>query len=132
MAKNESIFFENFQLGRTYSRQEIARVGRVTEPSGSRDPHWAMGIIPFSNAVLLLVTLDKANKPDYAYEDRFDGPMPWWQSQNQQTQQAPVIKRIASGDEPVLLFTRTADRRKGRTLPFVYCGRLVNPAMEGE
>jgi len=48
------------------------------------------------------VTLDKANKPDYAYEDRFEGPMFWCQSQNRRTPQAPDIKLIAPGDEPVL------------------------------
>jgi len=65
MAKNESIVVRTFQLGRTYSRLEIARAGQVTEPAGSRDPHWSTGIVPFTNAVLLLVTLDKANKPEY-------------------------------------------------------------------
>ena len=42
----------------------------------------------FDNAVLLLVTLEKT---DYTYQDSFDGDVFWWQSQNKQTQNAPVL-----------------------------------------
>jgi len=67
---DQSVDIDQFRVGHGYSRAEIATVGNVSPPIGSRDPHWAQGIISFSNAVLLLVTFDKANKPDYAYEDR--------------------------------------------------------------
>jgi hypothetical protein len=131
MALGEHIGLDGFRVGGLYSRMDIAAVGAVRAPAGSRDPHWDRGLIEFDNAILLMVTLDKAETPDYPYEDRFDGSIFLWQSQNKQTQASRQIRRISSGDISVCLFARVKQKRKGRTVPFVYCGRLASPAMEG-
>jgi len=126
--KGELIDLGGFRLGGTYSRLEMAEAGRVRLPTDSRDPHWSSGIVQFDNAVLLLVTLEKT---DYTYQDSFDGDVFWWQSQNKQTQNAPVLRRLGTGEIPAFLFARIAAKQRGKTRPFVYCGMLSTPAMEG-
>nr|WP_231120398.1 DUF3883 domain-containing protein [Lysobacter tabacisoli] len=115
-------------VGGTYSREGIALVGGVTAPVGPRDPHWASGIVRFDNALLLLVTLVKPQ----TYRDYFDGPLFWWQSQTRQSQKSPVIRRLASGELPAHLFVRVREKVRGKTQPFVYCGQLSAPELEGE
>lgn len=97
---------------------------------GPRDPHWSVGIVPFENAVVLLVTLEKGDS-EYLYEDRFEENLFWWQSQTRHSQDTAIIQRIALGSDPILLFVRVAAKRKNTTCPFAYCGRLANPAIEG-
>lgn len=125
----EIIDLAGFTIGHTYSREAIARTGRVYVPTSSRDPHWSTGIVRFDNAVLLLVTLKKA---EYTYQDSFDGDLFWWQSQNQQTQQSSVIDEINSERLLPHLFVRVEAKARGKAQPFVYCGALSNPVMEGE
>jgi hypothetical protein len=88
--------------------------------------------VPFANATLLLVTLDKANKEDYGYEDRFEDQNFWWQSQNRQHRRSAEIQRIHQGLVQVHLFARVTEKRRGKTSKFVYCGRLANPEMNGD
>jgi hypothetical protein len=88
--------------------------------------------VRFANAVLLFVTLDKSNREDYKYEDRFEDEMFWWQSQNSQKQSAPTMRAILEERRPSHLFARTTEKRKSKTCPFVYCGRMTEPIAEGE
>jgi hypothetical protein len=125
----ESIDLTGFTIGHTYSREAIARTGRVYVPTSSRDPHWSTGIVRFDNAVLLLVTLKKT---EYTYQDSFDDDLFWWQSQNQQTQQSPVLEEMNSERSEPHLFVRVEAKAKGKARPFVYCGALSKPVMEGE
>jgi hypothetical protein len=76
-----------------------------------------------------LVTLEKET---YSYRDGFDGTLFWWQSQNRQTQQTPIIRSMVAGRIPVLLFARVRAKTAGRATPFVYCGRLTTPDVEGD
>ena len=126
--QGESISFDQFAVGHTYSREAIAQTGRVVGPSGPRDPHWSTGIVRFDNAVLLLVTLEKPE----IYRDYFEGALFWWQSQQQQTQQSPVIRHLATGALPGYLFVRVRRKVRSATQPFVFCGRLSIPELEGE
>lgn len=127
--KGETIRLDGFELGMGYSRVEMSRVGSVIPPAGSRDPHWSSGIIVFDNAVLLLVTLEKE---EYGYLDNFDADLFWWQSQNQQTQLSPVMRRLESGSIEAQLFVRIKAKLNGKAAPFTYCGALSRPVMEGE
>jgi hypothetical protein len=129
---DQEISLSSFRVGDAYSRADIARVGNVRPPKSSRDPNWAQGPVAFANAVLLFVTLDKSNRKEYEYEDRYEDQMFWWQSQNQQTQRSPVIQAILSRRKSVCLFVRTTEKRKSKTCPFVYCGQLTEPIPEGE
>lgn len=126
--RSERINLSNWHIGAMYSRAEIAQAGGVAAPRHSRDPHWSTGIVQFSNAVLLLVTLEKDT---YNYLDYFDGALFWWQSQNQQTQASPVIQKLSTGELPAYLFVRLKSKRQGKALQFVYCGPLSTPIFDG-
>ncbi len=121
---------DRFEVGAEYSRQLIASLGGVPVPAEVYGTPWADGIVEFENAVLLLVTLEKT--ADVNYLDVFDGREFFWESQNRQTQNSSTIKRIAVGGN-TLLFARLRGKykRSSKALPFVYCGRLGAPAMEG-
>ncbi len=41
MAFDQSVDIDQFPVVHGYSRAEIATVGNVSPPTGSRDPHWA-------------------------------------------------------------------------------------------
>lgn len=129
---DQHIELGSFQLGSAYSRDDVARLGKVSRPKNSRDPNWGQGPVRFANAVLLFVTLDKSNRKDYQYEDRFEDGMFWWQSQNQQTQRSPTVRAILEEQRPCHLFARVTEKRKSKTCPFLYCGRLTEPIAEGE
>ena len=129
---DQSIKIERFQVGLEYSRSEIAAVGKVNAPKSSRDPHWSQGIVEFSNAILLLVTLDKTGRKNYKYDDWFRRKTFWWQSQDRQTQRSRTIGRILSGALPPYLFVRLHEKQSGITQPFVYCGCLLEPEAEGD
>ncbi|HEY4210641.1 MAG TPA: DUF3427 domain-containing protein [Steroidobacteraceae bacterium] len=129
---DQRITIQNFQIGQSYSRPEIAVTGEVSAPTNSRDPHWSQGIVPFSNAVLLLVTLDKSDRDNYQYDDRFEGDTFWWDSQNSQTQKSPVIANILRDALEPHLFVRVKEKVRGSTQRFTYCGRLSEPIAEGD
>jgi hypothetical protein len=122
--KSEILDLSRFVLGSTYSRADIAHLGMVSPKNFS----WPTGITEFGNAVLLFVTLEKTR---YAYHDQFEGNLFWWQSQTRQTQVNPILQSIATGEREPHLFVRVREKNPV-TLPFVYCGRLSPPLMEGE
>jgi hypothetical protein len=126
---SESIDLSGFVVGNTYDKEEIARFGQVTAPATPRAGGWGTGILPFKNVVLLLVTLD--NEEDASYEDYFERDELHWQSQNRHSQKSPFIKSLAGGKADVRLFARVLRKIKGRTQPFVYCGRLAWSHIEG-
>ena len=57
--ENKSSFFPNelFIVGNAYSKKDIGFISNSKIYSGS-------GVAPFSNCLLLFVTLDKENKPE--------------------------------------------------------------------
>lgn len=122
--KSEILDLSRFVLGNTYSRADIAHLGMVSPKNFS----WPTGITEFDNVVLLFVTLEKTQ---YSYHDQFEGNLFWWQSQTRQTQTNPILQSLATGEHEPHLFVRVREKNPA-TLPFVYCGRLSSPIMEGE
>ncbi|GAB3047443.1 HNH endonuclease [Stenotrophomonas tumulicola] len=117
------------RVGEPYSRQDIARVGGLPIPDPVFGSGWDTGVLELENAVLLFVTLQKTSADDYV--DEFDGREFFWESQNRQTQDTPVIASIANGDQVAHLFARLKGKDGSLAEPFIYCGRLGRPAMEG-
>jgi hypothetical protein len=122
--KGEILDLSGFVVGEAYSRADITRVGLVSPKNAT----WGTGIGEFANAVLLFVTLEKTH---YHYRDQFDGSLFWWQSQTRQTQTDRILESLTSGEREAHVFCRVRAKRSG-TFPFVYCGRLSAPVMEGE
>ena len=128
--KVENLEFDAFKIGAQYSRPQIADIGGVEPLTSSRE--WG-GIVEFANCVVLFSTLIKDDlPPEHAYADVFSGEEFLWESQNQNTQQSPVILRIISLDAPVLLFCRITNKTKGKATPFTYVGQLVAMDYDGE
>jgi hypothetical protein len=120
--KSETLDLSHFQVGTEYSRPEIAEIGGVQPLTSSRE--WT-GIVEFENCIVLFSTLIKDDlPPEHAYADVFSGSEFLWESQNQNTQNSPVILRLISLDSPVLLFCRMTNKTRGRATPFTYVGLL--------
>lgn len=132
--RDETINLSPFRVGREYTRPQIAAMGGVTVPEEIYNSGWDKGLVEFKNALLLFVTLDKKLAKDsrHAYVDYFEDRMLWWQSQNRQDQQDRLIVRMADGSLPVFLFARLTPKVGNNGRPFVYCGRLSPPVMEGD
>lgn len=126
--KSEVLRLSQFHVGSTYSRAEIASAGEV-KPAGPLGPRGA-GIAEFSNATIFLVTLDKQGR-EHAYEDRFEGTRFVWDSQNQHSHASKLIKDLEQQDIVPHLFVRVRQKVGSRTMPFVYCGRLLCVATAG-
>ena len=132
--RNETIDLTPFVVGDTYSRFDIAELGKVSVPDKIFTTKWAQGIVELKNAVFLFVTLskDQIATPAHAYLDYFDGNMFWWQSQNRQSRKTDLIARMGNGVIPIYLFVRVHAKERGVSMPFVFCGRLSSPVMESD
>jgi hypothetical protein len=69
--KVERLHIDNFRVGVSYSRPEIADMGGVAPLDNTRE--WT-GIVEFENCILLFPTLDKSDlPPEHRYVDVFQG-----------------------------------------------------------
>ena len=79
-----------------------------------------------SPSYLLFVDLEKAGKETrFHFDDFFEEDYFHWDSQSTQHIRSPKIQGIVSGELTPHLFVRIKQKEKSKTLPFVYCGRLV-------
>jgi len=107
----------------------MAQAGDVALPTGSRDPHWSNGLVRFSNATLLLVTLEK---DDGGYDDRFEGEQFHWQSQYRQSRRSKALVDIENGSTSALLFVRIFAKGGKTAEPFHYLGKISLKSMEND
>lgn len=70
------------------------------------------GIQQFANCVALFVNIDAGR-----YDNKHDERRLRWYAQSRQSASTPVIVRIVSGDEPVLLLVKLQDE-------YTFCGRV--------
>lgn len=129
MALHETFDTRALVVGNEYSRVEMAEAGGVAPPIGSRDPHWSNGLVRFSNATLLLVTLEK---DDGGYDDRFEGEQFHWQSQYRQSRTSRALVDIKNGSVSALLFARIFAKGGKTAEPFHYLGEVSLKSMEGD
>lgn len=127
--RDETIDLSPFVVGNTYTRIEVAQLGGVTVPESIFSTNWSQGIVEFENAAILFGTFEKE---EYDYRNEFDGKYFWWQTQNRQDQNSPIVARFGRGELPCFLFARVRAKTGSKVEPFVYCGALSRPAMEGE
>lgn len=129
MAAHETFDTRGLVFGNEYSRAQMAEAGDVAPPTGPRDPHWSNGLVRFSNATLLLVTLEK---DDGGYDDRFEGEQFHWQSQYRQTRTSKALVDIKNGSVSALLFVRIFAKRRKTAEAFHYLGEVSLKSMEGD
>jgi len=119
--KDHPIDMNLFKIGQSYSRNEIRQIASL--PNYLARENWS-GIVPLQNAVLIFVTLDKANaNKDHLYNDDFEGSDFFWESQNRNTINTSPVNRIIS-DDSNYLFIRVVEKIKSKTIGFTYAGRI--------
>ena len=119
--KDHPIDMNLFKIGQSYSRNEIRQIASL--PNYLARENWS-GIVPLQNAVLIFVTLDKANaNKDHLYNDYFEGSDFFWESQNRNTINTSPVNRIIS-DDSNYLFIRVVEKIKSKTIGFTYAGRI--------
>ena len=110
-------------FGNVYSKVELSNLLNETTLKNSRE-----GIYNCKNSksTFLFVTLDKlGKKQSLHYNDYFEEDYFHWDSQNKQHINTPGIQKIVTGQTTTFLFIRIHDKNKGKTNPFLFCGRLI-------
>jgi hypothetical protein len=111
------------EIGSQYSKNDLAVL--LDQPSLTTVRE---GVYSCKNSpsYLLFVDLEKAGKETrFHFDDFFEEDYFHWDSQTTQHIQSPKIQAIVSGELTPHLFVRIKQKEKSKTLPFVYCGRLV-------
>ena len=111
------------KIGSQYSKNDLATL--LDQPSLTTVRE---GVYSCKNSpsYLLFVDLEKAGKETrFHFDDFFEEDYFHWDSQTTQHIQSPKIQAIVSGELTPHLFVRIKQKEKSKTLPFVYCGRLV-------
>ena len=111
------------EIGSQYSKNDLAVL--LDQPSLMTVRE---GVYSCKNSpsYLLFVDLEKVGKETrFHFDDFFEEDYFHWDSQTTQHIQSPKIQAIVSGDLTPHLFVRIKQKEKSKTLPFVYCGRLV-------
>ena len=69
--------------------------------------------------------MEKEGKEDrFHFNDYFEGEYFHWDSQTTQHINSPKIQSVVRGELETHIFVRTVQKIKGKTQPFVYCGRV--------
>ncbi|PWD98781.1 HNH endonuclease [Marinilabilia rubra] len=114
--------YEELKLGNRYSKTDLANKLDQESLKTSREGLYHS---KNDNSTLFFVTLKKQGKEDRLhYNDFFEGEFFHWDSQTTQHINSPKIQEIVNGERTVHLFTRIEEKIKGKTQPYVYCGRL--------
>ena len=111
------------EIGSQYSKNDLATL--LDQPSLTTVRE---GVYSCKNSpsYLLFVDLEKVGKETrFHFDDFFEEDYFHWDSQTTQHIQSPKIQAIVSGELTPYLFVRIKQKEKSKTLPFVYCGRLV-------
>lgn len=112
----------SIEFGKKYSKSELSEM--LKEPSLKLIRE---GIYHCKNAndTLLFVDLEKEGKEDrFHFDDFYEEDFFHWDSQTTQHIESPKIKEIIEGKRVTHLFARLKQKEKGKTQPFIYCGKL--------
>ena len=113
----------NLKIGNKYSKADLVELTSETNLGTSRE---GIYYCKNSNDIFLFVDLEKKGKEKrFHFDDFFEGDYFHWDSQPKQHINTPRIKDIIGDDHITHLFTRVNQKYKSRTLPFIYCGKLV-------
>ncbi len=111
------------ELGNKYSKKELSQL--LNEPTLSLIRE-GLYHCKNTNSTIFFVDLEKKGKEDrFHFDDFFEGEYFHWDSQTTQHINTPKIQEIVTEFRVPHLFVRVQQKIKGKTQPFVYCGRLV-------
>jgi hypothetical protein len=107
-----------FTIGQTYTRRAIQDCLGV--PSNKRGGDWNTGYTEYGDAFYLFCNIGIPGRTGHDYGDAWHGQKLAWSGKTGARIGQPRIKRMISGDYPVLVFWRTSDRDE-----FTFAGRAV-------
>ena len=114
---------EALELGSKYSKKDLVELlgedGLLTVREG-------VFSCKNSDSYFLFVDLEKEGKKDrFHFNDYYQGEYFHWDSQTPQHINTPNIRSVVNGELDVFLFVRITQKIKGKTQPFLYCGRAI-------
>ena len=114
---------EKLEIGSKHSKKELSEIlgedGLLTVREG-------VFSCKHSDSYFLFVDLEKEGKEDrFHFNDYFEGEYFHWDSQTTQHINSPKIRSLVNGELEIYLFVRTTQKIKGKTQPFLYCGRVT-------
>jgi hypothetical protein len=114
--------FDSLAVGQKYSKKDLAIL--LNQPNLAKVRE-GVASSTNSNSYFLFVDLEKAGKAErFHFDDFFEGEFFHWDSQTTQHINTPKIQDVVNGNSTPHLFVRVRQKEKGKTLPFIYCGRL--------
>ena len=115
--------YEKLKLGQKYTKKGLAE---LFDENGLLTVREGVFSCKNSDSYFLFVDLEKEGKADrFHFNDFFEGEFFHWDSQTTQHLDSPKIQRVVSGELETFLFVRTTQKVKGKTQPFIYCGRVI-------
>jgi 5-methylcytosine-specific restriction protein A len=122
--KDEILDIAPLVIGASYSKREIAELGKISLPES---PYDFGGFTALKNTVLIFINLERKEPLPHQsriFQNQIDGDMVYTDSQPTNTRKTSIIQRIAQNGEDVRLFARLAPKINSKVQPFVYCGRI--------
>lgn len=115
--------YKALNIGGKYSKHELAK---ILDQQSLKTVREGIFNCKNSNSTLFFVDLDKKGKDKrFHFKDFFEEDFFHWDSQTTQHINSPKIQEIVTGKRTPHLFVRLIPKIKGKTQPFIYCGRLV-------
>lgn len=116
---------DNLVLGYKYTRKDLSELFNQVGIKTSREGIVYIKSSIIFNQYLFFVDLEKEGKEErFHFNDYFNNNIFHWDSQTTQHENSPRIQKILKKEVDILLFTRVHPKIKGKTQPFVYCGKL--------
>ena len=105
-----------FQVGRRYSREELADVIGLPADRRKGGP-WATGYSRWGDEVFVFSNVGIAGRTGHDYPNRWDGKLLVWMGKTGSSAHQPLIQDMVTGRMPTHVFWRGRDRA-----PFTYAG----------
>ena len=114
---------EELSLGEKYTKRQLAE---LLEEGGLITVREGVYSCKTSDSYFLFIDLEKEGKEErFHFNDVFEGDYFHWDSQSTQHIDSPKIQSVINGELKAFLFVRLAQKIKGQTQPFIYCGRAT-------
>jgi hypothetical protein len=114
---------EELSLGEKYTKRQLAE---LLEEDGLITVREGVYSCKTSDSYFLFIDLEKEGKEEkFHFNDFFEGDYFHWDSQSTQHIDSPKIQSVINGELKAFLFVRLAQKIKGQTQPFIYCGRAT-------
>ena len=113
--------FDKLTIGGSYSKADLSEIFENPNIKIIREGIYNLN----ATQSFFFVDLEKRGKEDrFHFDDFYEGDYFHWDSQTTQHLKTPKIQEIINGTRTPFLFARVNPKIKGKTQPFIYCGKL--------